>query len=312
MQIERFIIPSKRDGVPLGVMRVVPEGEPKAIVQLLHGMCEHKERYLPFMEFLAENGYASIIHDHRGHGESIRDTSEFGYMYEAGAQSIVEDVKQINSLFKGQFQGKSCYLMGHSMGSLVARAYSKKYDDTIDGLIVCGCPSNNPMSGLGIVLAKAGGKLFGDKKRASLLQGIMFKNHNKGIENPASVNSWVCANESAVEAYDADELCGFTFTYNGMENLCKLVRSVYGKQGWEMKNHGMPIHFISGKEDPCLVSEKKFQQAVDHMRNMGYQQVSSTLYAGMRHEILNELEHKKVYKDIVAQFDAWVCSTKTN
>lgn len=305
MQIERFVLSSKRDEVPLAVIRVTPDGERKAVVQILHGMCEHKERYLPFMEYLAEQGYASVIHDHRGHGESVKESEDYGYFYEEGATSIVEDVYQINQFTKESFPELPCYLMGHSMGSLVARAYIKKYDHTVSGLIVCGSPSDNPMSGFGIAMAKAGGKLFGEKQKATALQGIMFKNHNKGITDPSSVNAWICANESVVSAYDEDELCGFTFTYNGMENLCRLVQAVYGKNGWEMNQKSLPIHFISGKEDPCLTSEKKFIQAVDHVRNRGYQNVSYTLYEGMRHEILNEAENRKVYQDVVSQLDVW-------
>lgn len=64
---ESFYIPSKVDGLQLSVMTMAPDCAPIGIVQISHGMCEHKERYIPVMEFLASKGFACIIHDHRGH-----------------------------------------------------------------------------------------------------------------------------------------------------------------------------------------------------------------------------------------------------
>ena len=78
---------------------------PTGIVQLVHGMCEHKERYVPFMEFLADNGYASIIHDHRGHGESVKSSDDLGYFHEGGYMAMIEDVKAVTLLARKEFSG---------------------------------------------------------------------------------------------------------------------------------------------------------------------------------------------------------------
>ncbi|MDO5521763.1 MAG: alpha/beta fold hydrolase [bacterium] len=306
MQIESFRVKSHMDNLSIGGIVVRPDGEPKAVLQILHGMCEHKERYLPFMEYLAEHGFASIIHDHRGHGESVKHKDDLGFMYKNGANAIVEDTNQINRIAREQFPNIPLYMLGHSMGSLVARTYIKRYDRALDGLIVCGSPSNNPLSGLGILLSKAGGLLLGQKKRAIMISDLMFKHNNDEIENPKSVNSWICATESVVEEYDRDDLCGFIFTYNGMENLCKLVKSVYEKRNWSMNKPELPIFFISGQDDPCRTSDKKFMEAVEHLKNVGYKNVSHKTYKGMRHEILNEADHMKVYKDVLAQLEFWL------
>ena len=77
---ERKLI-SEYDGLELSVKYVIPEGKVKGIVQISHGMTEHKERYEDFMSFLASNGYAAVIHDHRGHGASVNDGSDLGYFY---------------------------------------------------------------------------------------------------------------------------------------------------------------------------------------------------------------------------------------
>ena len=135
---------SNFDDLSLGVAFLPAQGTPKAIFQIVHGMAEHKERYYPFMEFLSEHGYACVIHDHRGHGESVKSEQDLGFMYDGGADAMVEDVLLVQDWAKGQFPNLPVYLFGHSMGSMVVRAFTRKYDDRIDKLIVCGCPSNNP------------------------------------------------------------------------------------------------------------------------------------------------------------------------
>ena len=67
MKIEK--IKSSSDNLELELIYMEPKGEIKGVVQISHGMSEHKERYYEFMEYLKDNGYAVVIHDHRGHGD---------------------------------------------------------------------------------------------------------------------------------------------------------------------------------------------------------------------------------------------------
>ena len=91
-RVERFTLPAAVDALQLSVLTVEPDGEIRALMQLAHGMAEHKERYLPFMEWLAEHGVASVINDHRGHGASVRAPGNLGYFYEGGADALVRDL----------------------------------------------------------------------------------------------------------------------------------------------------------------------------------------------------------------------------
>ncbi len=305
MKKHHITVKSHMDGLPLSVLLVEPEISPKAIVQILHGMCENKERYEDFMNYLAKQGFVSIIHDHRGHGASVYSKDDLGYMYENGAKALVEDTNQISRFIRKKYPELPIFLMGHSMGSLVARAYIKRYDRVLDGLIVCGSPSNNRACSFAYLIAKISGKILGDKTPARFLQKLTLGNFNSKIHKKSSENSWICNNEDIVKAYDESDLCGFTFSLNGFENLFKLMMTVYDKHHWNMNNSKLPIWFISGSEDPCMTSQKEFLKAVNLMKEVGYRNVKYTIYKGMRHEILNEKD-KKVYHDIVTKLEVWL------
>lgn len=160
--IQKFSLPATSDSLQLSGIEVAPDsGEPKGIVQLLHGMCDHKERYLPFMRFLASQGFVCVIHDHRGHGASVRDSSDLGFMYRGGWRAMVDDARAVNAWAHDRHPHLPLALFGHSMGSMVARSYAKRYDDTIDALIVCGCPSYSSAAPVGRLLARAIASLRG-------------------------------------------------------------------------------------------------------------------------------------------------------
>lgn len=298
MELQKISLVSEQDGLVLDVLTAKPEDTPKAVVQIVHGMSEHKERYLPFMEYLCGHGYACVIHDHRGHGASIRNKDDLGYLYGKGAEYLTEDMHQVTSYAKQVFPELPVLLFGHSMGSMVVRASLKSYDNELAGLIVCGSPSYNAASGIGRLLAKAIGTVKGDHTRSKFLQLLSFGAFSKKHLKDGSTNSWICTVREEVQAYDDGPLCGFVFTANGFYHLYGLMREAYGKKGWQVKNPALPIRFISGADDPCLISEKKFQKAVAFLQDRGYTDVTSRLYAGKRHELLNEDIRTQVFRDI--------------
>ncbi len=299
-----YTLNSDYDGLPLAVCEVVPEGRPKALVQLAHGMAEHKERYLPFMEFLADHGYACIINDHRGHGASVRAPGDLGYFYAGGAAALIEDMHQITGHFRGEFPGLKLILFGHSMGSLAVRVYCRKYDGEIDALVVCGSPGQNPAAGAGLALNRLMTAVKGERYISPLFVKMTTGSFNKGNPKAGSSNAWLSTNQDNVQKYDADPLCGFPFTLNGYRALLELMRDAYAPA--QAGNPALPVHFISGENDPCAPDRSGFETAVRRMRDNGYAQVTAKMYPNMRHEILNHAERQAVYDDLLALFDGWV------
>lgn len=283
------------DGCPLAVLSLVPD-KVQGVLQLVHGMSEHKERYLPFMEYMAERGFACVIHDHRGHGASVHSRKDLGYFYDGGGDAVVADILQVNAEIRHRWPDVPVILFGHSMGSLAVRAFARKYDKYIDMLIVCGSPGKNPALKLGKAIAAGQKKLFGGRHKSRLLEALSFGSY--AARFPKENNAWICSDPKVAKEYKESPLCGFTFTADGYQGLFQLMEQCYADHGWVMEHPRMPVLFLSGAEDPCMGGVRGFARAVQHMRLRGYRDVKGKLYPDMRHEILNEIGHEKVFHDI--------------
>ena len=172
MKIEKFTLNSLYDSLPLSCCAYLPEGEPKGIFQIVHGMCEYKERYDDFMRFLAENGLIAAAHDHRGHGKSVKEEADLGWFGDKKARAVVEDAVLVTRKLKERYPNLPVTLFGHSMGSMVVRCYIQNYDDEIDRLIVCGSPSKNPFAAAGVAMAKSVALVKGERHSFRRATGI--------------------------------------------------------------------------------------------------------------------------------------------
>ncbi len=295
----KFTIHSSYDELPLSALLIAPEKEAKGIVQLVHGMAERKERYEELMTFLAQNGYVCVIHDHRGHGESLQSVEDRGFMGDYDGKAIVEDTVFISEYIKKQYPNLPLILFGHSMGSLIVRCYAQTHDELLSKLIVCGSPSKNPLAGVAVGIEKCIRLFCGARHRSKLLAFLSTGKGDKQFPGEGD-HAWLSRNRENVEEYLADEGCGFRFTCNGYENLFKLLKNTYQKKRYEVKNPSLPIYFIAGEKDPVIVSPKAWSAAVEFMNEVGYKNTSCKLYEAMRHEIHNELGREEVYEDVLA------------
>ena len=253
------------------------------------------------MQMLCNNGYISVIHDHRGHGKSVKNASDLGYFYDDSGKAIIEDAHQVTTWMKERYGEELPYhLFGHSMGSLVVRCYLKKYDDELDSLIVCGSPSENKAAKAAGFLAKTACKM-GAHKKGEFFQKMAFGLYGKALGEDESENGWISYNKENVKAYDENPLDGFVFSNNGFLNLFLLMDETYNKKGWQVKHPSLPILFIAGADDPCIGSKKQYAQAMTTLKKRGYNQVRGMLFLNRRHEILNEDDVEKVY-DAVLHF----------
>lgn len=289
-----FSFSSPIDQIPLEGTYIYPDA-PVGIVQFVHGMAEHQERYFGVMRALAQAGYACAIHNHRGHG----NCALLGHFGKGGAEGAVADAMEVSKLAKKEFPDLPLYLFGHSMGSLIVRCYMKKDDTDLAGVFVCGTPFATKAiikAGRAFVALKL--KINGDAWRSNTVNAMVTGAFNKGIEKPCSPNQWISYNPENVAAYDADERCGFCFTLNGFEALLKLMDETFSSKGWAVKNPTLPVHFLSGEDDPCHTGIQNFDAAAAMIAAKGYP-TTKKLFPQMRHEILLEKESAMVVDHIL-------------
>ncbi|MCR5702715.1 MAG: lysophospholipase [Lachnospiraceae bacterium] len=285
------------DGVTIHGVCMIPEN-PVAILQMVHGMNEHKDRYTSFMQAMAERGYIVFMQDNRGHGQSVNTPDDIGYCYKSMEKGYVEDTHIATRRIREKYPDLPLILYGHSMGSLIVRAYLKKYDADIDGLFISGCPSYTPAVPFGKLLVKMMKLLKGERYRSSFVNELAVGAFNKPFEAEGRRNAWLSCDSEVSDKFNADKLCQFVYTLNGYQALLNLEWTVYKEKGYSVSNKLLPILFVSGEDDPCYINEKKWNQALERMRSLGYMNVSGILIEGMRHEIHNESEKQVVFEQI--------------
>ena len=297
----RDCYPSKDGRSQVACYFYVPSAfTPRAVVQISHGMCEYVKRYEPFAEYLCQKGYVVCGNDHLGHGETAANERELGYTAKGGgAEYMVEDVYTLTQKIRAEYQGLPVILLGHSMGSFIARYYLKKYPNAVEAAIISGTGGPESPTALGKALTRCMMLFFGEHHRSNLIKNIVFFGYNKRFADENSQNSWISRDKKVVERYSQDPYCRYVFTLRGYYDLFYLL-GVVSKKTWpcELKQD-LPILIISGDMDPVGNYGKGVKTVYDRMIQAGMRDVVLKLYSGARHEVLNEINRQEVFLDII-------------
>ena len=194
----------------------------RGIVQLVHGMQEHIERYDEFAKEIAKNGYIVVGHDHLGHGKTATNKEDFGYFAkENGWEHLAQDVHILQKEISRKYPKLPYIIFGHSMGSLVVRTYLTKYNDNLTGVILSGTSGQKAGLITGQILTKVIMLVRGERYRSPLLEYLITGSFNKKFKPNRTKADWTTRDEEVVDKYQKDPLCGFNFTTNGYINLLK-------------------------------------------------------------------------------------------
>jgi len=276
-----------------------PEGEPRAILQIVHGMQEYIDRYEEFAQFLAGNGFVVCGEDHLGHGESVSSSGTYGYFCKKDPQNVLpEDSHQLTLLMKERHKGLKYVIFGHSFGSFITREYLQRFGSDVDLAILSGT-ANQPkgVAAGGLLVARCQKLFLGDRHVAKSLDKISFGSYLSKIDNPKTPSDWLSYNEESVAAYCKDPRCTFTFTINGFETMARLLLLVGDKERMKNIPKNLPILLAAGKEDPVGNYGKGVEELYNIYKNEIGLNVFIKLYDHMRHEIHNEPGRQEVYKD---------------
>ncbi len=279
-----------------------PEGEISAVLQISHGMAEYIMRYNDFAEFLNAHGVLVVGNDHLGHGESVTAKDDLGYFSEDNAnQTVLDDIHKLVSLTKGKYPDVPYILMGHSMGSFYARQYLAVYGGELNAAIIMGTGYQAPaLVGAGKCFTRIIALFHGWKYRSKFMDNLVFASNNNAIQNSRTPLDWLSRKTELVDAYIADELCGFGFTLNAYRGMFDCLGNIVKPNFLAKMPKDLPVLFVSGDADPVGGNGGEGVKKVFSLfKDAGMKNPEIKLYHEYRHEILNELENEIVYKDIL-------------
>ena len=278
----------------------VPDGEIKGIYQVVHGMTEYIGRYDAFMRTIAENGYITFGHDHIGHGETAKADGEYGYFaHEDGWEILVDDVNVFASAVKEEYGASLPFiLMGHSMGSFIARLAAEKFDFA-DKLIIMGTGYVGAgLAGAGLATINLIKKTKGEKVKSPTIDKLLFGAYNDRFKDENDVYAWLSKDISVRDRYRNDPLCTFKFTASAYADLVKLNRNCCLQSWFDNVAKKQPILLVSGSEDPVGAYGASIKTIYDKLKKAGAD-VECILYENCRHEILNDDCRERVIADIL-------------
>lgn len=273
-----------------------PKEEPKAVVQIIHGMQEHGKRYQNFAEFLCSNGFCVFVSDLRGHGKSLISENKFGFGENDIFSEIIEDQKIITNHLKEKYN-LPIYVFGHSFGSFITQKFMQVCNIP-EKFVVCGTSfGGNALYKFAKILANTM-VLFGKKdKPATMIENMSLNSYGKKFEN----GNWLSRDEENFKKYQADPLCGVSFPvsfYKSMfTHLTKLNKGV--------KNipNDKKIFLIAGSKDPVGNDAKDVLKLFKFLEKQN-KNVEVKIYEDARHELLNETNKEEVFNDVLKFFNA--------
>ncbi len=293
--MEKIVIKST-DGYELDV-HLFEVKNAKAVIQLIHGMEEHQERYEDFIFFLNDNGYTVLSSDMRGHGKSA---TKRGFFKERnGHEHLLNDQVTILNYIKQRFASLPIYLFAHSMGTIISRNLIQKEGHNYSKICLSGYPNYQKAAGFGIFIADVIQFFKGPYQKSNFLTSLVTGSFSRKVKSRKSNVDWLTYNEDNVNDYLNDPLCGFGFTISAYRDLFNLVKGMHKVKRYSNVLPLTPILLISGEDDPCTGGEKGRNDSYKTLMKAGYKNINVITYKMMRHEILNELEKNKVYLDIL-------------
>ena len=289
-----------------GVVFVPTTRKPVGFFQVVHGMTEYIGRYERFMTEMAEQGWICFGHDHLGHGHTVNDASELGFIAsENGADLLQRDLRKVADAVMKHYNPagtKMPYvLMGHSMGSFVVRLATEKKYVQPDRLIVMGTGGPNPVAGLGLSLIKIIKRLRGERHISKLLENMAFGNYNDawGGGTDTDTDPWLTSDISVRMRYYADPLCTFKFTVSAMGDLITLTKEANRKEWFTNMPKNIPVLLVSGELDPVGDFTEGVEKVHEKLLKAGVK-CDMKIYENARHEILNDISYGDVVRDILA------------
>ena len=286
------------DGQTLLARRWLPEGPPRAIVQIAHGLAEHSARYARLAAALNSAGYAAYANDHRGHGPKAAAADLGHFADEGGWDKVVGDLWTFNRLIAAELPGTPIVFLGHSLGSFLGRGFIARHSDALAGVALSGSNGKPPaIATLGRLIAREERLRLGKRGKSDLILQMWFGEFNKPFKPARTAFDWLSRDEKEVDAFVADPLCGFPFTTQLAIDVLDALPHVTSRKSLAAIRKDVPIYVFSGERDPVGANIKG---VIQDLKAAGFTELTTRIYPGARHETLNELNRDEVTRDFIA------------
>ena len=280
--------------------------EIKAVVQISHGMIDYVGRYALLADAFAKAGIVLAGNDHIGHGGSVCSDDDYGFFAsENGYSYVIEDLKAMNQILRSEFPSVPLVLLGHSMGSFLARLYAAKYPETIDAVIIHGTSGPNPALPFGRAVIKIMKLFRNERTRSKFIRSLAEGGYNNAFDKSEGDGAWLTRDGAMVADRPNDKRTSFIFTISGYGDLFAMLTACNEKSWYENFPKNLPALVISGDTDPVGDFGKGVRYVYDNMKKHGAS-VDLKLYEGARHELFNETNREEVFADLIA----WVEGVK--
>ena len=278
----------------------IPDGQIRGVLQIAHGMLEFVQRYDNFARFLNERGILVVGNDHLGHGDSVRSAAYYGYFAKQnGNKILLTDMRELQRITQEQYPGLPYFLLGHSMGSFLARQYLCLYGSYLDGAIISGTAWHSGLEAeAGMILCRIIAAFKGWNFRSSLVNRMAIGSFNKKIHPSRTNLDWLTRDEAVVDQFRSDPRTQFVFTLNAYEQLFVGLKYLSRRKNLAKMPRDLPVLFVAGESDPVGANGLGVKRTAVSFRGAGMRDVTCRLYPNDRHEILNELNRMEVYQDI--------------
>jgi alpha-beta hydrolase superfamily lysophospholipase len=258
----------------------------RGLVQIAHGVREHMGRYADTIDTLMSAGFVVYGNDHRGHGRTAPSAAHFGNFREGGFDALVDDMVQLSRIAKDEYPDKSLFLLGHGMGSFAAQQYMLDHSDEIDGLILSGSGALDGVARLA---------------RSALTNSDSL---NTPFEPARTPFDWLSRDRAIVDDFMSDPLCFADLQPASSASFLRAAPWLAIPVNLRKIRPDLPIHLLSGTDDPVGQQLKGVQVLIERYRLAGVRDISHGFYLGGRHEMLNEINRREVRAHLVG----WMCA----
>lgn len=297
-----FALPSPT-GATLNVYSDISAEKPRAVVQINHGLAEHAARYARFAAFLAERGFITYAHDHRGHGHTTApDAPPRLFAPNDGYQKVIADTEAVHAHIAATHPGVPVITFGHSMGGLVALNHALSHPDRATALAVWNANFSAGLLGrLAQLILKWERMRLGHDAVSRILPKLTFQAWARQIKNRRTEFDWLSRDAGEVDAYITDPLCGWDASVAMWQDLFALIFRGADDGNFAALDKALPVFLVGGEHDPATNGGRAVTDLAKRMRGLGFTDVSGRVFAETRHETLNEINRQGALED----FTAW-------